>query len=55
MENEKAVMSDEEMMASVEILRKRMASVRNGGKLIPAEEVFAKIAEKFNIDFCADE
>lgn len=36
---------------TVRILNRRIANVRNGAKLIPAEEVFANLSEKLGISF----
>ena len=33
------------------ILRKRLEHVRSGGKLIPAEEVFAELSKKYGVKF----
>ena len=40
-----------ERLETVRVLRRRMEKVRNGGKLIPAEEVFAKLSKKLGITF----
>lgn len=50
-ESYQALIDVRERASTVAILRKRMEYVRNGGELIPADEVFEKISEKFGITF----
>lgn len=42
---------DEYYLESTRILRERLTSNKNGGKRIPAEEVFDKLSKKFGINF----
>ncbi|MEQ1606655.1 MAG: type II toxin-antitoxin system Phd/YefM family antitoxin [Pyrinomonadaceae bacterium] len=44
-------MADAEYRDSVAVLKERMEYVKNGGELIPAEEVFSRISEKYGISF----
>ncbi len=48
-ESYQSAVTEREMAESVEILKQRIAKIRNGGKLIPADEVFARIAKKYDI------
>lgn len=50
-ESYQAMVDARERAETVAILRKRMEYVRNGGKLIPADEAFEKISKKFGIKF----
>lgn len=43
--------NERELAESVDILKQRLTNLRNGGKRIPAEEVFAKISKKYGIKF----
>lgn len=42
---------DAEYLDNVKELKKRMDYVKNGGELIPADEVFDRISKKFGIAF----
>ena len=42
-------LNERELAESVNVLKKRITKLRNGGKRIPAEEVFAKISKKYGV------
>lgn len=42
---------DSEYWETVKVLKERIEYVRNGGELIPAEEVFARLSKKLGIQF----
>lgn len=42
---------DSEYWETVKVLKERIQYVRDGGKLIPAEEVFEKLSQKLGIQF----
>jgi prevent-host-death family protein len=42
---------DSEYWETVKVLKERIQYIRNGGKLIPAEEVFEKLSKKLGIQF----
>ncbi len=42
---------DVEYRQTVKILKERLEYVRNGGELIPAEEVFDRLSKKLGISF----
>lgn len=44
-------LNERELAESVDVLKQRIAKLRNGGERIPAEEVFAKISKKYGIKF----
>lgn len=50
-ESYQAMVDARERAETVAILRKRMAYVRKGGKLIPAKEAFETISKKLGITF----
>lgn len=50
-ESYQAMVDARERAETVAILRKRMAYVRQGGKLIPAKEAFETISKKLGITF----
>ena len=42
---------DVEYWETVKILKERLEYVKNGGELIPAEEVFDRLSKRFGIKF----
>ena len=45
------VLNERELAESVDVLKQRIANLRDGGNPIPADEVFAKISKKYGITF----
>lgn len=50
-ESYQAMLDARERAKTVSILKERLEYVRNGGKLITADEVFKKISKKYGITF----